>query len=300
MAETLETSPSLATVISRGADPSRPSLENRVAFQWESVSDLLGHRHATRRDRMILDWYADALRNAKTPAAALDIGCGYGNHLFMLNGMLGKPRDVRLVGVNLDPNQLGFAKAFASEVPGFANCEFDICDIEKGLPFESGTFDVVGMADVLEHMTNPEAVFRELARVAKPGGDIIISTPLRTSLFKTAARMMNAITGGRLYASYYRGKNTELDEQGRPIMDVKAGHDHISEMNYGELLALARKAGLDVVEARPMSIMSGSAFFDRHVFLLSWLLFWEGVHDILRRPSWAHSVLLRLRVPAKG
>jgi SAM-dependent methyltransferase len=290
---------SLRTVLVRDADPSRPSLENRVAFQWERPLDLLGFRHSNRRDRMILGWYADAIRRANGTAAALDIGCGYGNHLFMLNGMLGKPQNVRLVGINLDPNQLGFAKAFAEEVEGFGNCEFDLCDIEQGLPFEPGTFDVVGMADVLEHMMNPEAVFRELARVTKPGGDIIISTPLRTSLFKTAARLANKLTFGKLYSSYYRGKNTELDEKGNPIMDVKAGHDHISEMSYRELLALAEKTGLQVVEARPMSIMSGSAFFDRHVFLLSWLLFWEGVHDILRRPSWAHSVLLRLRVPAK-
>ena len=210
-------------VMSRGSDASRPSLENRVAFQWEQSYDLLGYRHSTRRDRMILDWYVQALRRAKGSPAALDVGCGYGNHLFMLNGMLGKPQETRLVGINLDPNQLGFAKAFAEEVPGFGNCSFDICNIEKGLPFESGTFDVVGMADVLEHMTDPKAVFCELARVTKPGGEIIISTPLRTSLFKTLARLANKISGGKLYSSYYRGKNTELDEQGRPIMDVKAG-----------------------------------------------------------------------------
>ncbi len=293
----VEKTSSLQTVISRDNDASRPSLENRVAFQWERPGDLLGHRHSIRRDRIILDWYSQAIARAKAPVAVLDVGCGYGNHMFMLNGMLGKPQDVRLLGINLDPNQLGFAKAFAEEVPGFANCSFDICDIEKGLLHESGTFDVVGMCDVLEHMTDPKAVFRELARVTKPGGDIIISTPLRTSLFKTGARIFNKLSGGKLYSSYYKGKNTELDEQGRPIMDVKAGHDHISEMNFGELLALARATGLEVVDARPMSIMSGSGFFDRHPFLLSAILFWEAVHDVFRFPSWAHSVLLRLRVP---
>ena len=46
-------------------------------------------------------------------------------------------------------------------------------------------------------------------------------------------------------------------------------------MNFNELLALARATGLEVVEARPMSIMSGSSFFDRHVFLLSAILFWK-------------------------
>jgi SAM-dependent methyltransferase len=296
----VEKSNTLVTVISRESDASRPSLENRVAFQWEQTYDLLGYRHSTRRDRIILNWYADALRRAKAPAAALDVGCGYGNHLFMLNGMLGKPQDVRLIGINLDPNQLGFAKAFAEEVPGFGNCSFDICDIEKGLPFEAGTFDVVGMADVLEHMTDPKAIFLEMSRVTKAGGEIIISTPLRTSLFKTVARLANTVTGGKLYSSYYKGKNTELDEKGKPIMDVKAGHDHISEMSYGELLALARSTGLELVEARPMSIMSGSSFFDRHVFLLSAILFWEGVHDLFRFPSWAHSVLLRLRVAVKS
>lgn len=45
------------------------------------------------------------------------------------------------------------------------------------LPFPDGTFDMVMTIDVHEHLKNPAAVNRELARVVKPGGKVIVTTP---------------------------------------------------------------------------------------------------------------------------
>lgn len=47
-----------------------------------------------------------------------------------------------------------------------------------------------------------------------------------------------------------------------------------------------------------MQVMSGSEWFDTHLPLLAGLLMLEYVHEKLQRPSWAHSVVLRLR-PAR-
>jgi SAM-dependent methyltransferase len=45
------------------------------------------------------------------------------------------------------------------------------------LPFEDSFFDVVVLAWVLEHLDDPEAVFREIHRVLKPNGTVIFLTP---------------------------------------------------------------------------------------------------------------------------
>ncbi|MHB9155915.1 MAG: class I SAM-dependent methyltransferase [Endomicrobiales bacterium] len=50
------------------------------------------------------------------------------------------------------------------------------CDI-SALPFAGGEFDTVFCAQVLEHTPDPAAVLRELHRVLKPGGRLILSVP---------------------------------------------------------------------------------------------------------------------------
>ncbi len=49
-------------------------------------------------------------------------------------------------------------------------------DIGK-LPFPSGHFDMVISRSVVEHLEDPPQVFREFARVLRPGGKVVIITP---------------------------------------------------------------------------------------------------------------------------
>jgi SAM-dependent methyltransferase len=51
------------------------------------------------------------------------------------------------------------------------------------LPLESGTFDVVIAELVLEHLQNPKAVFKEIARILAPGGRFIFVTPNRWGIY---------------------------------------------------------------------------------------------------------------------
>jgi ubiquinone/menaquinone biosynthesis C-methylase UbiE len=286
-------------LILRDSDPHRPSVENRVAYQWEMQGDVLGFRNGARKDGITLAWLAEAVQSAGRPASVLDVGCAYGNFLLMLNAMLGKPADVELVGVDLHEGSMVYGRAFAEAVPGYQNCRYEVADLSQGLPFEDDSFDAISLNDVLEHMDDPAGTLRELMRVVKPGGAIVISTPLRTSLFKRLARIGNRLSRGRLYRSYYRGKNTELDESGKPVMVTKVGNDHVSEMSWRELKRLFAEVELRVEKVEMMPVMSGSRWFDRHGFILSGVLFVEALHDVLRLPSWAHSVCVKLSVPSK-
>jgi ubiquinone/menaquinone biosynthesis C-methylase UbiE len=45
------------------------------------------------------------------------------------------------------------------------------------LPFPAGYFDVIISRSVVEHLEDPTAVFREFARVLRPGGKVVIVTP---------------------------------------------------------------------------------------------------------------------------
>lgn len=106
-------------------------------------------------------------------------------------------------------------------------------DKESGkLPFPDETFDVVVSIDVHEHLEDPVPVSLELARVTKPGGKVIITTP--------------------------NGDETKLAVRIKHLVGMTAkeyGHVRIG-FDIPELEELARKAGL-----KPVANSSYSKFF---------------------------------------
>ncbi len=284
-------------LLNRGRTPHGVALEDYVAYQWESSGNLLGVRHGTKRDSLTLAWLRDAVLRAGVQPGVLDVGCSYGHHLFMLNAMLGKRQDVAMRGVDLFEGAIRRANAFATEIPGYGNCLFEVADVTAGLPFDDCSFDAINLADVLEHIVDPGATLRELSRVARPGATVVISTPLKNSVFKRAAVAGNRLLRGRLYHAYYAGKDAALDENGQPIMETFAGYDHVSEMTLPQLKEICLEEGFMIEHTELMPVMSGSRWFDSHAVLLATLLLVETVHEKLQRPSWAHSVMLRLRKP---
>lgn len=55
--------------------------------------------------------------------------------------------------------------------------EVDIFASLDNLPFEDNQFDVVLCTNVIEHVANGEDAFKELSRILKPGGTLILSVP---------------------------------------------------------------------------------------------------------------------------
>jgi SAM-dependent methyltransferase len=75
----------------------------------------------------------------------------------------------RVVGVDID--RVALARASQRGI------ETVWADLDEPLPFEDSTFDVVVIAEVLEHLRFPENVLAEAKRVLVPGGAIVGSVP---------------------------------------------------------------------------------------------------------------------------
>lgn len=51
------------------------------------------------------------------------------------------------------------------------------CDLTRDLPFPDEFFDTIILSDVLEHVAEPNKIWREMARTLRPGGKILLNVP---------------------------------------------------------------------------------------------------------------------------
>lgn len=102
----------------------------------------------------------------------LEVGCGaaYGTRRLRDAG-------ARIVGLDPDREALRYASASAQEPPPALVAANPV----RGLPFGEGTFDTVVLFQVIEHIEPAELppFLDELARVLRPGGTLLVTTPNR-------------------------------------------------------------------------------------------------------------------------
>ncbi|UDY37860.1 methyltransferase domain-containing protein [Dermatobacter hominis] len=94
----------------------------------------------------------------------LDVGCGPGTITADLAG-----RVASAVGVDSSADVVAEAERSVADRPEVDRPSFRVADVYE-LPFDDGEFDVVHAHQVLQHLTDPVAALREMARVARPGG----------------------------------------------------------------------------------------------------------------------------------
>jgi demethylmenaquinone methyltransferase/2-methoxy-6-polyprenyl-1,4-benzoquinol methylase len=110
----------------------------------------------------------------------LDVGCGTG---FATEGLLEVVDEVH--GLDQSPHQL--EKAYA-KFGKHGDVRFHLGDAER-LPFEDDAFDVVWSSGSIEYWPNPVTALRELRRVCKPGGQVLVVGPNypKSSVFQKLA-----------------------------------------------------------------------------------------------------------------
>lgn len=100
-------------------------------------------------------------------STVLEVGCGTGE---ILNSL---PNDIKYTGVDVSQHAINLAKEKKHKYTDFVVLKEDV-DI---LPYKEGTFDYVVSVFSLEHFRYPQKYLKEMVRVLKNGGYIIILAP---------------------------------------------------------------------------------------------------------------------------
>jgi len=140
----------------------------------------------------------------------VDLGSGGGLDVFLAAERVG-PKG-RAVGIDMTPEMIELARRNAAkraEGGAYDNVEFHLATIDR-LPLADSSVDCVISNCVINLAPDKQAVFREVARVLKPGGrlavsDIALKRPLPPEVSRDALAYVGCIAGAIPVEEYRRG-----------------------------------------------------------------------------------------------
>jgi trans-aconitate methyltransferase len=236
-----------------------PQLEDvlaacRARFAADSESTLYIRTHAPRY-RVLLELVATALAG-RPGARVLDVGPSY------------QTEAIRELHSEATVDTLGFEDPRLRPREGDRHIAYDLNDADRRETWPQAlAYDLVVFAEVLEHLTTaPQHVLSLLRSLLRDDGTLILQTPNAASLPKR----LKLLAGRHPF------------EQ---IRESRAQAGHFREYTRAELVALARRSGLEPSEARLASYFAAARPRDRLLVAAGPLLpptLREGITLVLR------------------
>lgn len=182
----------------------------------------------------------------------LDVGCGEGDVSLALANLTSS----RVVGVDISAVVVDHCNQRGLEA-------HRVSIGDEPLPFPDSTFDLVYMAEVLEHLHHPDAAVDEIARVLRPDGHLLVTTP---NLACLPNRLLLALGLQPLYSEVSEVKvlgrgSARLGEGGVPV-------GHLRLFTRRALTQFLDLHGFDLVTLR--GVASGNPKLDLLQRAASW------------------------------
>lgn len=147
-----------------------------------------------------------AIASLRLGEVVVDLGSGGGLDVFLASPMVGP--EGKAIGIDMTPSMIERARANAVS-GGYRNVEFLLSTIDR-IPLSDASADCIISNCVLNLAPDKPAVFREMARVLKPGGrlaisDIALKSELPPEVASSVAAYVGCIGGAILMDDYREG-----------------------------------------------------------------------------------------------
>jgi SAM-dependent methyltransferase len=177
-----------------------------------------------------------ATANLRPGETVVDLGCGGGLDVFLAAAKVGPTG--KAIGIDMTSEMLALARqnaAKGSNGQPITNVEFHQATIDK-LPLSAGSADCVISNCVINLAPDKPAVFREIARVLKPGGrlavsDIALKRPLPPEIGQDLMAYVGCI-GGAIPIEDYRKQLSEAGFAAVEIIDTGADLNAYAKVDY--------------------------------------------------------------------
>ena len=170
----------------------------KIAGRYDLLNHLLSMNIDKRWRRLVANSLQSTLERSE--AQVLDVACGTGDLSFMIF----ESGKARVVGIDFCRPMLEIANAKASKAGLMVPfVEGDALE----LPFSDRTFEAATIAFGLRNLTSVETGFKELLRVLKPGGRVVVlefsksTTPVLRTVFRIYFTKILPMLGGLISGS---------------------------------------------------------------------------------------------------
>jgi len=171
-----------------------------LSFDYHSVAGDYQYRALNSGHPMQRFWHGGKLTmidrlirpHLSDDSRLLEIGCGAGNLLLQASVRGSYP-----VALDLSMQSLSFVRLRLQEAVADADAPVSFACIQaigELLPLAKESFDCVLLSEVIEHLEDPQITVQEAARVLRPGGRLLVTTPNYRSfwpLVEWAVDLMN-------------------------------------------------------------------------------------------------------------
>ena len=192
---------------------------------------------ARQKNMKYIQYIFECLNPIKKKEKILDIGCGFGYIMWLLE-------IENYTGLDISEKVLKIARKL------FKKPKFVQGTVER-MPFRKENFDIIIFTEVIEHLPNPKKAISEIYRVMRSGGTLFITTPNKFRwLHFPVARIIPWSLKIKLI-KLKRGREYSKQYEKQKQIEKKHGIDQHQKLYSSRSLSkVLKRAGFEIIDAK--------------------------------------------------